>query len=101
MTITERLMQIRAALKDRHDGQANALYLLEQLITEQHLNALYPEAVFEGVYTDTMGRLKVKPVDPPKAKWSRTECKIECDCCEYEQTKTECTNLCSCCKVIE
>lgn len=79
MTITERLMQIRAALKDRHDGQANALYLLEQLITEQHLNALYPEAVFEGVYTDTMGRLKVKPIDQ----------------------QTECVHLCSCCKVMQ
>lgn len=79
MTITERLMQIRAALKDRHDGQANALYLIEQLITEQHLNALYPEAVVEGVYTDTMGRLKVKPIEQ----------------------SNECVHLCSCCKVIE
>lgn len=79
MTITERLMQIRAALKET--GPANALVLLEQLISEQHLNVLYPEAeaVFEGVYTDTMGRLKVKPVDQ----------------------QTECVHLCSCCKVME
>lgn len=79
MTPTERLMQIRAALKENQP--ASALYLLEQLISEQHLNVLYPEAeaVFEGVYIDTMGRLKVKPVDQ----------------------KNECVHLCSCCKVME
>lgn len=88
MTLIEKIRQLHNHIV--FHKEAEAISLLHEISIDLHLANLYPlnaeaehgfdeQLKEQGMYKDTMGRLKQIPIEQ----------------------KNECTNLCSCCKVME